>query len=30
MVKTKFLHFKMERKWYINITESERPSPSSV
>ena len=30
MVKTKFLHFKMEHKWYINITESERPSPSSV
>ena len=30
MIETKFLHFKMERKWYINITESERPSPSSV
>ena len=30
MIKKMFLNFKMDRKWYINITKSERLSPSSV
>ena len=30
MVKIMFLNFKMEHKWYINITQSERLSPSSI
>ena len=32
MVEIKFLYFEMEHKhkWYINITQSERLSPSSV
>ena len=30
MIKKMFLNFKMDHKWYINITKSERLSPSSV
>ena len=30
MVKTMFLNFKMEHNWYINITQSERLSQSSI
>ena len=30
MIKIMFLNFKMDHKWYINVTQSERLSPSSV